>query len=244
MKTNVDYWSQRVKSLNKATFIILITLSFSCADIQDVMPGMSYSDRTLSKGIRESVEISLRASFNSLAQSEEVFANRLLKELEEKNSSFMKTMSRLNKEKELKRIFHETDLEIKNFFTNEYKIFVELISEVQLTDDPEDLMLASMSAISHHYAEQLNWKEQIALRLNKDNSFIVLNSEFNALIKLYNDIPYLDEKVNYQYFKEVSAIMSYVLIREMIFNEHEMRRNPLLRTSPDLKKTFGDYDPI
>ena len=242
---------KKKKSLNQGVIRIKKVLSClflfclcSCADFQDAMPGMSYSDRTLSKGIRECADLILKQSFSDLGNGEDQYAIIISKQVEKSNLAFVKTLQRLDRYNELETIYQNVNKEVNRFFVERYLQFADYAQQCKLPREPEYLMNSGLDRISHYYSNQINWKSKIKLILESDASFNKLEAEINTLSNLYNDIPYLDEKVEFDLADIVSSLMASHLLEQMAYHELELRRNPNMRITPILEKTFGDYDPV
>ena len=224
--------------------MVLVFMCCSCADIQDAMPGLSYSDRTLSKGIKECAQVILKKSFLGLSDKGNDFKRDLSQRIEVHNPAFIKTLKRLKKYESFNEIFVKADDQIKLLFTQKYEVFVAMVNECLLPVEPEFLMSAGVDEISHYYSKAIGWEKVVKSNLEGDSVFIDLKTEFDDFLKLYNEIPYLDEKVEIDFLSTISDQISNSILTQMSYHEQQIRNNPSLRETDTLKKIFADYDPI
>ena len=79
---------------------------------------------------------------------------------------------------------------------------------------------------------------EIAQKLKENGSL----EEADKLLALYNDIPYLDEKVEIDPVNTLANFLYFKIKQEIFAYEKEIRTNPLVRKTEVLQETFGDYD--
>ncbi len=219
---------------------LILLLFFSCADVQDLMPGMSYSDRTLIKGIRSSMSLSLEVTMNKLIQAPVEDGEIAMKR--EDIQKVREVLIRLNKEEGLNKIQERLNVSVKEVLIENQDYFKESLNNVKINEDPELLMENKFYGISEYYFKKLKWQEELRLIFTqklKENGSL---EEVDKLLALYNDIPYLDEKVEIDPVNTLADFLYFKIKQEIFSYEKEMRSNPLIRKTEVLQETFGDYD--
>ena len=219
---------------------LVLLLFCSCADVQDLMPGMSYSDRTLIKGIRSSMSLSLEVTMDKLMQAPVEDGEIAMKR--EDIQKVREVLIRLNKEEGLNKIQERLSVSVKEVLIENQDYFKESLNNVKINEDPELLMEKKFYGISEYYFKKLKWQEELRLIFTqklKENGSL---EEADKLLALYNDIPYLDEKVVIDPVNTLADFLYFKIKQEIFAYEKEIRTNPLVRKTEVLQETFGDYD--
>jgi hypothetical protein len=105
-------------------------------------------------------------------------------------------------------------------------------------------MESSNRAITDYYMGNLKVQGQVGdviLEVIQANG---AQEKFLELKQLYNDIPYLEDEIDLALNSQLSSFLLGEISERMAHHEQELRRNPLLRDTKILKKTFADYDPV
>lgn len=226
--------------INKFISFIILACLVACADLQDAMPGMSYSDRTLLKGIQACATYSMQKAVVDLdkqAIGEEFWLSN-----KREFQDFEMILKKLKKEDELTELVALLNQTTEEVLKLEAQSFNAQISTLHVSEDPEYLMESGFRAITDYYMGNLKIQVHVGdtmLKVMQENG---AQEKFTNLLKLYNDIPYQESPIEFVLHSKLSSFLLNELSDRMAFHEKELRTNPQLRNTQILKKTFADYD--
>ncbi|WDE99055.1 DUF4197 family protein [Lentisphaera profundi] len=226
----------------KFAVLLLSLFLVGCADLQDAMPGMSYSDRTLLKGIKACASYSMDKAISDVQVKKigdicwEANADNL--------KDFELILSKLKKEEQIIALKGLLNQAITLSIKTESPVVMGSVDTLVVKEDPDYLMESSSNAISAYYMQNIEFKTTIGKAIQEALDENGAQGIFDELVKLYNEIPYQENGVELILSEELSNCVFVLVSKHMAEHEEELRRNPLLRSTQVLKKTFGDYDPM
>lgn len=226
----------------KLLYLSALACFVGCADLQDAMPGMSYSDRTLLEGIQACASYSMEKAVADLDGKK--LGDKFWSSKADELHDFESILTKLKREAELKEIRVLLNETIATVLKQEAVSFNKQVGTLNVSEDPEFLMESSNRAITDYYMGSLKVQGQVGdviLKVMKENG---AQEKFLKLKQLYNDIPYLEDEFDLALHSQLSSFLLAEITERMAHHEQELRRNPLLRKTKILKKTFADYDPV
>jgi hypothetical protein len=226
--------------LTKVFWLIAMLGLCGCADLQDAMPGMSYSDRTLLEGIQACATYSMDKAVSDL--DEERLGDQFWDSNTAEFKDFELILIKLKKEAELKKLKLLLNQSTAQLLKMESKSFNDQITSLSVSEDPEELMEGSSRAITDYYMGNLKVQGHVGdsiLKIMQENG---AQTMFLELTSLYNNIPYQENPIEFVLHSRLSSFLLSEISDRMAFHEKELRTNPLLRQSKVLQKTFSDYD--
>lgn len=226
----------------KLMYLSALTCFVGCADLQDVMPGMSYSDRTLLEGIQACASYSMEKAVADLDGQK--LGDKFWDSKAEELDDFETILTKLKKEEELKEVRALLNETVSTVLKQEAVSFNKQMVTLNVVEDPEFLMESSNRAITDYYMGNLKVQGHVGDVILKVMQANGAQEKFLKLKQIYNDIPYLEDKFDLAFHSQLSSFLLAEITERMAHHEQELRRNPLLRKTKILKKTFADYDPV